>query len=64
MELIEYLSVDCIADEGEWHSDSEIKIDKLGDIIRNSAKTKEFLDGTIKSDKPPLRLKVWNICRG
>ena len=30
LELIEYLSLDCTAAEGEWHSDSEIKIDKLG----------------------------------
>lgn len=62
LELIEYLSVDCTAANGEWHSDSEIKIDKLGYVIRNGAKTKEFWDGTVKSDKRPLRLKVRNIC--
>ena len=26
---LEYLSLDCIATEGVWHSDSEIKSDKL-----------------------------------
>ena len=62
LELIEYLSVDCTAAEGEWHSDSEIKIDKLGYIIRNGEKAKEFWDGTIRSDKRPLRLKIRNIC--
>ncbi len=62
LELIEYLSVDCTATEGEWHSDGEIKIDKLGYVILNGAKTKEFWDGTIKCDKRPLRLKVRNIC--
>ena len=62
LELIEYLSVDCTAVEGEWHSDSEVKIDKLGYIIRNRTKTKEFWDGTIRSDKQPLRLKIRNIC--
>ena len=62
LELIEYLSVDCTAAEGEWHSDSEIKIDKLGYVIRNGEKTKEFWDGTIKSDKRPLHLKIRNIC--
>ena len=62
LELIEYLSVDCTAAEGEWHSDSEIKIDKLGYVIRNGVKTKEFWDGTVRSDKRPLRLKIRNIC--
>ena len=62
LELIEYLSVDCTAAEGQWHSDSEIKIDKLGYVIRNGTKTKDFWDGTIRSDKKPLRLKIRNIC--
>lgn len=62
LELIEWLSVDCTATEGEWHSDSEIKIDKLGFIIKNGTKTKDFWDGTIKSETKPLRLKIRNIC--
>lgn len=62
LELIEYLSVDCTAVEGEWHSDSEIKIDKLGYVVRNGTKTKDFWDGTIRSEKMPLRLKIRNIC--
>lgn len=62
LELIEWLSVDCTATEGEWHSDSEIKIDKLGFVIKNGIKTKEFWDGAIKSEKRPLRLKIRNIC--
>ena len=62
LELIEFLSLDCIADEGEWHSDSEIKIDKLGYVIENGKKTKTFWDGTIYSEKRPLRLKIRNIC--
>lgn len=62
LELIEFLSLDCTAAEGEWHSDSEIKIDKLGYVIRNGVKTKDFWDGTITSEKPPLRLKIRNIC--
>ena len=62
LELIEWLSVDCTATEGEWHSDSEIKIDKLGFVIKNGLKTKEFWDGAIKSEKKPLRLKIRNIC--
>ena len=62
LELIEFLSLDCTASDGEWHSDSEIKIDKLGYVIRNGQKTKNFWDGTIQSDKQPLRLKIRNIC--
>ena len=62
LELIELLSLDCTARDGEWHSDCEIKIDKLGYVIRNGEKTKEFWDGTIQSEKQPLRLKIRNIC--
>ena len=62
LELIEYLSLDCTAADGAWHSDSEIKIDKLGYVIRNGEKTKEFWDGAICSEKKPLRLKIRNIC--
>jgi len=62
LELIEFLSLDCTSAEGEWHSDSEIKIDKLGYVIRNGEKTKQFWDGTIQSEKKPLRLKIRNIC--
>lgn len=62
LELIEYLSLDCTAADGAWHSDSEIKIDKLGYVIRNGEKTKEVWDGAIRSEKKPLRLKIRNIC--
>ena len=62
LELIEYLSLDCTAASGVWHSDAEIKIDKLGYVIRNGVKTKSFWDGKILSDQRPLRLKIRNIC--
>ena len=62
LELIEYLSLDCSAALGEWHSDSELKIDKNGYVILNGEKTKEFWNGVIYSEKKPLRLKVRNIC--
>ena len=62
LELIEYLSLDCTAADDAWHSDSEIKIDKLGYVVRNGEKTKEFWDGAIRSEKKPLRLKIRNIC--
>lgn len=62
LELIEFLSLDCTATGGEWHSDSEIKIDKNGYVIVDGNKTKEFWDGCIRSTKRPLRLKIRNIC--
>lgn len=62
LETIEYLSVDCTASEGEWHSDSEVKIDKLGYVILNGKKTGNFWDATIHAPKQPLRLKIRNIC--
>ena len=62
LELIEFLSLDCTATGGEWHSDSEIKIDKNGYVIVDGNKTKEFWDGYIRSIKKPIRLKIRNIC--
>ena len=62
LEMIEYLSLDCENSEGAWTSSSEIKIDKNGFVILNGNKTKEFWDGTIKSERKPLRLKIRNIC--
>lgn len=62
LETIEYLSVDCTTAEGEWHSDSEVKIDKLGYVILNGQRTKNFWNAKIYAPKQPLRLKIRNIC--
>ena len=62
LETIEYLSVDCTATDGEWHSDSEVKIDKLGYVILNGQKTNNFWNAKIFAPKQPLRLKIRNIC--
>lgn len=62
LELIEFLSLDCTASEGEWHSDSEIKIDKNGYVIKNGIKTKDFWYARICSREKPLRIKIRNIC--
>lgn len=62
LELIEFLSIDCTSKDGEWHSDSEIKIDKNGFVIVNGNKTKDFWDGKIRCEQKPLRLKIRNIC--
>ena len=64
LEAIEMLSLDCSSADktAPWHSDTEIKIDRLGYVIRNGKKTGSFWDGSITSDDRPLRLKIRNIC--
>ncbi len=64
LETIEWVSLDCTnADkQAPWHSDAEIKIDKLGYVIRNGVKTQNFWDATIKCEQKPLRMKIRNIC--
>ena len=64
LETIEWISVDCsTADkQAPWHSDAEVKIDRLGYVILNGKKTQEFWDATIKCDQKPLRMKIRNIC--
>lgn len=64
LETIEWVSLDCsTADKNAiWHSDSEIKIDKLGYVSRNGIKTTDFWDACIRCDRKPLRMKIRNIC--
>ena len=61
LELIELISLDCENSKGQWYSNTEIKIDKLGYVIKDGTKTKEFWDGKIASDKKPKRIKIRNI---
>lgn len=64
LETIEWVSLDCTkADkQSPWHSDAEIKMDKLGYVIRNGVKTQDFWDATIRCDEKPKRMKIRNIC--
>ena len=64
LETIEWVSLDCTNADKQtpWHSDAEIKIDKLGYVIRNGVKTQDFWDATIRCDAKPLRMKIRNIC--
>jgi len=61
LELIELIALDCENNAGEWHSTTEIKIDKLGYMIKDGVKTKTFWDGKIISAAKPKRLKIRNI---
>ena len=64
LETIEWISLDCTnADKSAaWYSNSEIKIDKLGYVIKNGVKTNEFWDACIHCEEKPLRMKIRNIC--
>lgn len=67
LETIEWLSLDCEEADinAPWHSNVEVKIDKVGNVIRNGKKTNTLWDGTIQTDdnaRKPLRLMVRNIC--
>ena len=64
LETIEWLSLDCTSDEPKapWHSDAEIFVDRLGYVRRDGVDTQDFWDGTICSQKKPLRMKIRNIC--
>ncbi|MBU0699974.1 site-specific DNA-methyltransferase [bacterium] len=61
LELIELISLDCSNSDGIWKSDTELKIDKNGFVIRHGEKTKQFWNAKIFSNQKPLRMKVRNI---
>ncbi|MBU3836842.1 MAG: site-specific DNA-methyltransferase [Candidatus Phocaeicola faecigallinarum] len=64
LETIEWISLDCTSAEKDapWQSDSEIKIDKSGYVIKNGVKTTEYWDACIISEHKPMRMKIRNIC--
>lgn len=64
LETIEWVSLDCVNAEknAPWHSDMEVKIEKMGTVTINGKKTQDYWDASIVSDDKPLRLKIRNIC--
>ena len=64
LETIEWVSLDCTSAEKDaaWHSDTEIKLDKYGYVIKNGKKTNEYWDACIRCLEKPLRMKIRNIC--
>lgn len=64
LETIEWISLDTTTDDinAPWHAEAEIKIEKDNRITVNGNKTSDFWDGTISSEKKPLRAKIRNIC--
>lgn len=61
LELIECVSLDCTAAEGVWHADTEVYIDRNGFVVKDGRATERFWDGSIGSEKRPLRIRVRNI---
>lgn len=61
LELVELVSLDCTASEGPWHADAEVYIDRDGRVERNGVPTGAVWDGSVCSDRAPLRVKVRNI---
>lgn len=64
LETIEWISLDCTTanKNAPWHSNTEIKIDKLGYVIKDGVKTADYWDACIRCDHQPLRMKIRNIC--
>lgn len=61
LEGIELISVDCTSKEGEWHADTELKIEKDNSVTLNGEKSKDGWDGKVPLENEPLRIKVRNI---
>ena len=59
--MIELIALDCKNNTGQWHSSTEIKIDKLGYVIKDGVKSKDFWDAKITSIAKPKRIKIRNI---
>ena len=67
LECIEWISLDCTSaeEQGEWHSDVELKIEQDSHVCYNNGeKSQNYWDGTIRTldDRKPLRMKIRNIC--
>ncbi len=64
LECVEWLSLDCQEKDlhAPWHGDVELRIEKAGTVTLNGQKTDGLWDGTISSERKPLRLKVRSVC--
>ena len=67
LECIEWISLDCTSaeEQGEWHSDVELKIEQDSRVrYNNGEKSQNYWDGTVRTldERKPLRMKIRNIC--
>ena len=61
LECIEWLSLDCVAADGPWHSSVEAKIDVKNRLTLNGVRQTTAWDGTLLCAAAPRRLQVRNV---
>jgi adenine-specific DNA-methyltransferase len=61
LECLEWLSLDCEAAEGPWHSTVEVRIDMKNRLIQNGVRQSTPWDGTLLCAATPKRLRVRNV---
>jgi adenine-specific DNA-methyltransferase len=62
LETLEAVAADCTSSDGPFHADRDLKLDKLGRVVLDGAKTSDFWNGTLALPSKPLRLRFRNIC--
>jgi adenine-specific DNA-methyltransferase len=62
LETLEAVAADCTSADGPFRADRDLKLDKLGRVVLDGAKTGEFWNGTLALPSKPLRLRFRNIC--
>ena len=62
LETLEAVAADCTSSDGPFHADRDLKLDKLGRVILDGAKTDAFWNATLTLPSKPHRLRFRNIC--
>ena len=62
LETLEAVAADCTSASGPFRADRDLRIDKLGRVVLDGAKTPDLWDGTLSLPSKPLRLRFRNIC--
>ena len=61
LECIEWLSLDCVAEDGPWHSSVEAKIDVKNRLSLNGVRQTTAWNGALLCAAEPQRLRVRNV---
>jgi adenine-specific DNA-methyltransferase len=62
LETLEAVAADCTAAGGPFRADRDLRVDKLGRVVLDGAKTSDLWDGALSLPAKPLRLRFRNIC--
>lgn len=62
LETLEAVAADCTSAGGPFRADRDLRVDKLGRVVLDGAKTSDLWDGTLSLPAKPLRLRFRNIC--